>query len=300
MRHRRLLPIIGIILVAAGTVAALGVEVDDKTEPAWLREMGLWFKPHSIRVATVLIALGAVGQILPLFLGGPAFRAKVIQRTLDVLVNECDGRAKHNRITVFKRVPGWRAKYGGLLRLRWRWWSKENRYRVRALLALDVHAEYLVVWARSSEARRPRSTTCWRVSDLAQNCMGVAGKVWEEGVWFVPDLPQLREQHRADIQRAISLDELLQGRGPNDAIRRYLDKTGAVELDQLKAVEVFGRHFYGQTIQTEDGLWGVLLLDSEADACPFPIPNPPLQDRTAFEKIFRTQALTLGNMLQGA
>jgi hypothetical protein len=299
MRSNRLLTIIAIVFGAAATVVALSLDACEQQAKGWLDTIALRIQPYALEISLVLLAIAVIIQVIAAWRGPASFRRETVQSSLDHLAQQCGGKPRQNRITIFKKVSGFTALTIGLWRLKGRMWRKEKRAKLKTLLALEWFADYLMVYARSSESRQPRSTTCWRISDRAEECMGVAGLIWEEGRKAIPNLPKLHATHIAEIRKVASMEQLSQ-RSPNDAIRRYLDKSGNTDLTQLKTVEVFARHFFGEVIQTKDGPWGVLLLDSEADECPFAVSDDEAEGRTAFERVFATQAFALGNMLRGA
>jgi hypothetical protein len=280
-------------------MVALTLDACGQEAKGWLDRLAPRVQPYAFTVSLVLLGIAVIIQSVSAWIGPAAFRHETIQQSLDYLSQQVVGRPRQNRITIFKKVSGFRALVTGLWRIKGRVWRKEKRAKLKTLLTLEWFADYLMVYSRSSEARQPRSTTCWRISDRAEECMGVAGLIWEEGRKAIPSLPKLTPSHIEEMRKAESLEQLSQ-RAPNDAIRRYLDKTGKADLNQLKTVEVFARHFFGEVIQTKDGPWGVLLLDSEADECPFAVSGGEGESKTAFERVFETQAFALGNMLRGA
>ncbi len=295
MIRTRWVSIASAIAAFVSGISVLALNVSPQTQPSWLRAAGLWYQPYAFVVAVGVLAVLLVAQVAQAALGGPSFRKKTIQGVLDVLAAECGGRAKVNRVTLFKRVSGFTAFWVGIWRLRWRYWLPEKRRRLKALWRIEWAADYLYVYVRSSSAKGRRSTAAFRVSDREHECEGVAGQVWEWDSYFLPNLPRIRDTHRAII-RAKTLDGILQ-RNANDRLRQYVEATRIKSTEQLRATETFSRHFMGQTVHTpKKPEWGVLLLDSSEDECPF----PHNEDQGGqLGRIFRTHGDALGHVIQG-
>jgi hypothetical protein len=273
----------------------VALSVGPTTEPEWVRLVGMWYQPYAIAVAVIVLLILAAVQVVQAIAGGPTFRKHTIRGILDVLVGECGGRAKANRVTLFKKASGFRVFCTGIWRLRWRLWARSKRPKLRSLWRIQWAADYLYVYARSTGAKSQRSTAAFRVSDREPECEGVAGQVWEWDFYVLADLPRIRDTHRKLI-RSLSLDEILRRRA-NDRLRRYVEAVRIEETDQLRAIETFSRHFMGQTVHAPGHPeWGVLLLDSSEETCPF---SPQEQDGGSLGRIFRTHAEALGHVVKG-
>ena len=278
-------------LIAGFSTYAAGVKPGEG--PAWLVRIALAYRPYALVTGWAAAAALAIFQFLQAIFARPAFRRKAVQQTLDVLVERCSGSPRKNRVTVFKKAKGWQIICIGLWRLRGNYWSKEKRYKAAALLSLNWMWDYLYVYVRSSRGRRQASTAAFLISDDFPNAWsGVAGRVWEEGFLILPDLPRIQATDRSNA-RKLELNHILQQKG-NDRLKRYVTATRIIDTKQLRSIETFARHFMGETIQVDGvGVWGVLLLDSEEDTCPF----PATPDGGVFGELFRVQAKTLGNIL---
>lgn len=262
--------------------------------PNWFHAAGLWFKPRAVPAAFIATAVFGIAEFLQFLFGVPGYRKETVQRFLDVLVGQCHGRARNNRVTLFKRVSGFRAFWTGVWRLRWLLWRKSKRSKLRALWRIEWTAEYLMVYVRSSGSKGPNSTAAFRVSDLPGECEGIAGLVWLEDFLVRPNLSKLTEDDRKQI-RALTMDQILR-LGGNNRLRRYVEATGIKDIHQLRAIESFARHFMGSTVHGKGGrLWGVLLLDSDENDCPFSLAEP---NGGAMGRLFSTQAETLSNVLR--
>ena len=278
-------------IVAAFSTYAAGLK--PTPDPGWFTRITLAYKPYALAGGLTAAACLAFAQFLQVFLARPAFRRKAIQGVLDVLVSECKGNPRNNRVTVFKKAPGWKVWWICWWRLKGRFWTEEEQRKLEAVRNIKWTADYLYVYVRSSQSRRQLSTVAFLVSDNVRNMsQGVAGQVWEEGAAFLPNLDSLKETDR-DNARKCSVEEISKKKGP-DRLKRYVATTWIKDSVQLRSFDTFARHFMGQVIQVPGvGPWGVLLLDSEEYDCPF----PDVDEGGSFGEKFRVQTNTLGNIL---
>ena len=240
---------------------AYALKVDATNWPAWLSS---WFVSHRPGLSLALLGLSVAGTLVEL---GRSYIERrhgykpALQRLLDdFAAREFKGRAKKNRLTLFKATSGLRLFLYGLARLP----LFEKSHKWAALRRLRPRRRYLGVYVRASEARNRRSTTALRVSDTAAECEGMAGSVWEEGACLLANLPKIDPR---EVRSITALDTLPE----HHPIRVYARGTNIRELVLLQSMEHYARHFLGCLIRRQDGTpWGVLLLDSEEETCPFP------------------------------
>ena len=279
--------------LVAGLVAA-AQNVNDKTDPPWFREFILKYQPSLPLVAFGLAFIVFLAQLGQGIWGPPRYRKATVQQVVDGLVSTLPGKAKHNRITLFRRVKGWRALLYGLWRLSPRPWHPAKRDKLKALWRIEWWADYLFPYIRSSEGRNPRCVSVFQVGELAKDCEGMAGRAWEDGFFARGELPRMRDTHRT-LMGTLTVEEI-RGRAPQDRLRVYVEETRIRDTNQLRAFQTFARHFMGQTISTGGPRpWGVMLLDSDEDSAPF-----DTEDETGgtFGEVFRTHGATLGYILR--
>lgn len=293
MRRTGWIPVLAVIIAVLGGFATYAADVDPTDRPRWLAAFALRFKDHALALGVVATLLIAGLQALQATLARPAFRRETVQGILDVLVSACTGMPKKNRITLFQKKKGWKAFAIGMWRLKWRYWRPEKRKKLRALWQIEWFADYLYVYARSTQARAQFSTAVFRISDRAEECAGMAGYAWELGFFVKANLPKIRALEMELIQTRTWSEILALPR--NNRLRLYVDETGITSVEQLRAMETFAQHFVGHIIRTSQGNWGVLLLDSEEDRCPF---EGEEENAGAFGRIFQTHAEALGNILR--
>jgi hypothetical protein len=255
-------------LVALSTitsfVAALVVYASKVSAADWPQWLSEWFISHRPLLALGLLCLSILGTLVEAvrwYIEKRHGAKGALQRLLDAFANsEFKGRAKKNRLTLFKTTSGFRVFSYGLIRLP----LLDQVHKWRALKRLRPRWKYLGVYLRASEARNRKSTTALRVSDSADHCEGMAGLVWEEGACMLANLPRISAARVRDVAKFDSLEA-------SDPIRIYAESTNIRDLVLLQSMEHYARHFMGYLIRRQDGTpWGVLLLDSEEDVCPFP------------------------------
>ena len=278
-----------VALSAATTILAAVVvyasRVSEGDAPAWL---STWAVAQRATLAVALLVLTVVAA------GIDVTRAVVADRlenkeVLRQLLNEFsarnfpDRRARRNRLTLLRATKGWRAWARAL----WRLPLFGTRHKWRAWRRISFRSTYLVVYLRATDARSPKSATALQVSDQELLCEGMAGRVWEEGYCFRGELPKLRAE---DVRKVTDLSKLPH----DDPIREYAEATNVRDIVLLHSFDNFGRHFMGTVIRRADATpWGILLLDSEDDTCPF------LPEGTGgqFGDRFQELALALGKFV---
>ncbi len=252
--------------------------------------------PYAFGAAITIAALLFAAQIAQAWFGQPAFRKQTVQAIIDDLAVELPGKGRKNRITIFRRVKGWRAFLIGSMRLLRPPWHPSKRAKFRALRRLLRHpfSDFLFPYLRSSEGRSSVCVATFRVDDREEECECMAGRAWIDGFFALPNLRRLRKSQRDQIPE-LTIETIL-GRPPQDTIRRYVEDSWIRNTEQLHSFETFARHFMGHEIDT--GMrrpWGVILLDSDEEECPFDAASPT---GGTFGEVFRTHATSLGHILR--
>ena len=213
-----------------------------------------------ILVCTILLlGLGVADRLW----GGRAFRRDKIRAVLDQIAQaQVKGQSRHHRLTLYKEVGGLRALLIANWRLRHIEGEEDRRYKKIMVRRIRLGARYLYVYARATRAVSEKSCTVWRVYRDKSGSEGVAGRVWEEDFVVLRDLPKFKPSYFRTLQ---SLEQ-----GTED-VRRYADEVRAYDIAPLQAMQNYAHHFMGTVIQRADGKrWGILLLDSLKEKCPFP------------------------------
>jgi hypothetical protein len=294
MKQRAWLSYLSAGLAAVALFSGYSIQLPNPIEsPSLFQRVAMSVQPYAWGTG---LAAGLVIILIELVQGitaGPQFRKETIQQVLDVLVAQCEGNPRENRITLFRKRSGLGVICRGLWRLGWTFWHPEKRHKLSALARVRLRGTYLHVYVRSSKARHPLSTAAFRIAERRDLCEGMAGRAWDEqGFICVSNLPKIKEEDRLRIQR-MTVEEILQ-LPPMTRVRRYVEATGIRRTEQLRSIDSFARHFMGHDIRTGKGEpWGVLLLDSEREECPF----SPSGDGGEFGSMFRAQAVVLGNLL---
>lgn len=294
MRTSRWLTI-GTALIAfiSGVVAAAQL-VGPTTRPEWFRDFVLHHQGALPFIAIALAGAIFLAQITQAVIGPYRYRKTTVQDIVDGLPNVLSGQARRNRITIFRRVKGWKALAIGVWRLRYRPWREPKQAKFRALCSLSLAGDYLFPYVRSSEGRNERCVAVFQVGELERDCHGMAGRTWEEGFMIRAELPKLKDSYRDDAA-TLNIEEV-RNRHPNDPLRKYVTETWIVTTEQMQALQTFARHFMGQAIYTGGKRpWGVILLDSDEEECPF---DAASQDGGTFGEVLRTHGTTLGHILR--
>lgn len=260
----------------------------DPLGPDWLARaldtrITLW-----VFIAT---AFGALLQLLEKLVLAHRARKQTVQKILDELVRDLlNNDPRNNRCTLFVAVWGWRALFHVLARL---WWQDEKRKVLRDSLRLiiDPFGLYLYAYVRAMRSNNDRSCAIFKVyQNKLASSEGVAGMVWAEGfaALSVKALPTRDERKLLDRFSTFDLF------AATHAVRRYATETNVARLCQLRARNHLASHFVGQVVEARDGnRWGVLLVDSLHEKCPFPGGGHDL----AFKRNLRTYAQIISLLL---
>lgn len=296
MKERAWLSFVSAGIAVLGLISAYSHQLSSEDRTKFNVAQALIYKvePYAWEVGLLSGVSLILSQLLQGISAGPHFRKETIQNVLDVLVSQCEGKERENRITLFKSGRGWEVWLRAVWRLKWDWFSDEKRNKRLALRSIKLFSDYLYVYVRSKQARHPLSTAAFRISDRRELCQGMAGRAWDEKAFIcVPNLPEIKQSDRNKI-RTMTVEEILRLPGTT-RLRKYVEATGIRDTLQLRGVESFARHFMGHDVRRVDGEpWGVLLLDSDREKCPF----SPTGDGGELGAQFRTQAVVLGNLVK--
>lgn len=248
---------------ATSVFAALGYYATRAKEgdpPTWLSGWALSHRPTLAQWLLGLTLLTAITEWIRAIWTDRLENRRVLQRLLDDFsAREFPLRSRKNRLTLFKAMVGWRAFLIAVRRLP----LLRKPHKWKALRRIRFGDTYLVVFLRASDARSPKSAVALRVSDQAASCEGMAGLAWEENFCFKGNLAKPNPD---DVHRLRTWDSV----PATDPIRQYAEETNVKDIVLLASVDNFAGHFMGTLIRRADGKpWGVLLLDSEDEACPF-------------------------------
>jgi hypothetical protein len=209
---------------------------------------------------------------------------------LDKILNELSralfpNAARHNRITLFNRTRGWRVFLWMLIRMP----VRSKAYRWKAMWRIRWMGDYLGVYLRPMGTKGKKSSAAFRVSDVSEECEGVAGHIWDlAGQWMIYGLPKVDTKVAHNIASQQELDS-------NQTVKTYAADTNMLSYKVLYTCDEFARHFYGTLIRKSDGSpWGVLLLDSFQEECPFIANGNPIE---SFINRFNDFALILGKIV---
>jgi hypothetical protein len=271
---------------------AYATKVKEGDTPSWLVAFAL-SKRESLAAGLLgLSVLGTMVESARAYISERHMSKGVLQKLLEDLAKTLFGEnAKRNRLTLFKKTRGWRVFVWALIKLPW----FGKRHKWRALFRLKWRDDYLGVYLRPSSVRNKNSLTAFRISDQARYCEGVAGLVWEENFVMIAGLQKVDPESTRKIKGLADLPA-------TDPIAQYARSTNVSDPILLKSIENPARHFFGTIIRLGDGRpWGVLLLDSEEDDCPFPFGTGKgsKNKRRAgnFGKTFFTYADLLGKVI---
>jgi hypothetical protein len=248
---------------ATSVLAALGyyaTRAKQGDSPIWLSSWAVTHRPTLAEWLLGLTVLSAITEWIRAIWMERLENKRVLQRLLDDFsTRQFRLRSRKNRLTLFRAVPGWRAYLLALRRLP----LLGKRHKWKALWRTKFGDTYLVVFLRASDSRSPKSAVALRVSDHAASCVGMAGLAWEENFCFKGNLVKPNPD---EVRRLRNWDSV----PATHPIRQYAEETNVKDIVLLASVDNFARHFMGTLIRRADGKpWGVLLLDSEDEACPF-------------------------------
>jgi hypothetical protein len=277
--------------IAVALLAMLSASLTFAQNPpqgAWFLGFRTWVEAHSGTFASLIFLLAVVAPVIE---GLQAYLLKrhenkeALQSLVDDFARKYfEDSARKNRITLFKATMGWRLYLWSLGRaLRARDWHK-----IHAALRIKWAEQYLGVYVRATDSRNPKSSVALRISDNPNECEGLAGRVWEDGWCFLPNLPAISREQIGGIKSFADLE-------PMHPVRIYAEATHIHDITVLKSMQNFARHFIGFPVRRSEGkMWGVLLLDSDAATCPFPATNRGAQ----FGKDMKALTLTMAKLIK--
>ena len=258
------------------------------SSPNWLDAVGLWLKPHAATTLFAAAILGLLVQVYEKVFGWYGFRKSQVEKFLNaIVVAQLKNDARKHRLTLFRRIGGFRAFLIAL----WRWWkqesSDEKRFKRRAALAIKWRGTYLYVYARASKAPNKQSSIVWRVYKDGRGSEGVAGTAWDQGeVVIVRDLSRIRPDTAKNVR---ALTET------SPEVQMYAKMANITNIVHIQGMRHVAQHFMGVVIETSEGEpWGVLLVDSMNDECPFPGGD---REEKLFKRQFRNHAAMLSLLL---
>lgn len=248
-----------------GQIDSTGTASATPCKSTFLRRTGLKLKPVAPEIVLVASGLILLVTFVERLVVRHHYRKQVVEGFLnEVVATLFDGDGKANRLTLFKQVGPFRARFISYWRLRHQDSPDAKPLKRAALARMGWTGKYLYVYARATVAHNKLSSTVWRVYGNRQSSEGVAGFVWDSP----EEVILLRGLHPIDpstIPDKTPLEAL------SGAVREYAKRARVTDARQLRAMRRVPQHFIGTVIQTQGGrLWGVLLVDSMKSTCPFP------------------------------
>jgi hypothetical protein len=288
--------IVASLITAVVVFATLSIKIEPcaptpqkACEPdAWLTTTLLWLKPHAAPAIAVATVLSLIIQGVEKAIGGHGFQKAKVEKFLDEIVRaQFKGVARQHRLTLFKRAGGPKAKLIAWWRVRKVEDPDDRRRKRDAAGAIRWGGTYLYVYARASRSPNKISSAVWRVYRDQSRSQGMAGKAWDEGdVVIARDLTKIQPD---TLDRIATLGEA------DSMVQEYAKLANLDDIVHVRAMRHVAQHFMGVVIETERGEpWGVLLVDSMKDQCPFPKGS---QQKKTFEKQFREHATMLSLLL---
>ena len=162
--------------------------------------------------------------------------------------------------------------------------------RLLGMTPLNPLGKYLIVYARCARGTNPQSCSMFRVySQSPEKCEGFAGLVWSTDFAVKRGLPNVKDH----LKKITGKGDIRTITKSSSSMRRYAIESNLTNCAKLRAVNRYAQHFLGTALWTARGKkWGVLLVDSTAEACPFPEADP------GFEHDFKSYATSLSHTLQ--
>lgn len=259
-RLSRLLTALSVGVAILVALLTYSMRVARADAPAWLQWLAFDHSAILALIALISSVVAAVVELVRSYVASRHYRRAILAKLLNDFSREMfRDRARNNRVTLFRATDGWRVWLWTI----WRLPIFGKLHKWRALLGVKPHARYLNAYLRPMAVRNQVSTAAFRISDVFEECEGVAGLVWESGSVALKDLPII---DRATIRALSALKDL-----PADhPVAKYSAGTNITDVSLLKSCDTYARHFLGTVISASDGTpWGVLLLDSQDDQCPF-------------------------------
>ena len=285
MRPAKIVALVSTVTaLLAGAIAY--IDDLDENDPPWLIAYAVKYKSKIALALFVLTVLLALGDWFRSYIDERHQEGLVLNKVLNELSRTVFPQgARRNRITLFNLTSGWRIFLWGLVRIPI--FGKAHKWR--ALFRVKWMDDYLGVYLRPTDSRGRKSTAAFRVSDNDGECEGVAGRIWASaGQVIVAELPRV---DAGDIRRIASLSQL----EANATVKEYAEKSNMLNYHGFDACDLFARHYYGTLIRQSDGSpWGVLLLDSFEDVCPFMADGEPSE---SFVQRFNDFATVIGRVV---
>lgn len=249
---------VGTIMAAVASYASRAARGD---KPTWLVDWAIANRGTLSVIVLCIAALGTAWEVLRHYLEKRDPHRKVLYVLVaDLSKHLFPGGARDNRITLLKVGSGWGVMFRGLLNIVT---FRLKEHKRKALWRIQLRDKYARSYLRPADCRSPISHASFRVSDHSHECEGVVGLVWDRGQVMLFDLPRV---DRAAVQPLKTQAEL----DAKADLMEYATTTKVSDLRLLKSCNNYARHFFGVVIKRNDGSqWGVLLLDSIADDCPF-------------------------------
>lgn len=223
----------------------------------------LWLhgQREAMSIALLVAAVaGGVKEGVRAYLGTRHAARPVLQRMIDEFSKtHFKDRERHNRVTLFKKTRGWKIFWLGVLKIGG--WRRPHRWKY--LRSIHHQADYVGVYVRARGSRNRHSSVAWRISDVKDDCEGVAGLIWEEGGMVFIECQA--EVDTAKLSQVNRLEDL----AADNPTAIYASATNIKSLDSIRPLRNFGRFFCGTVIKHAGEPWGVLLIDSQDDVCKF-------------------------------
>ena len=284
LNRKWILPALSFVAVVSAGLLTYANEVEKANTTSVIAAFALEHKGTLAVTVLAITTLGGFVEFLRALLSGKTESRETLQRVLNRFsLREFGKRGRKNRLTLLRLTSGWGAMWHVANRLP----LGAGRVKWRAAMRISPRYQYLRVYLRSVDARSQKSATVLRVGDQEKHCEGVAGRVWEDQFFFVGELPKISPDSVRNIDSLVGMPAA-------HPVVQYAMATNMTDLVVLKSMGNFGRHFMGSVIRSNDGSsWGVLLLDSEDQKCPF-----NLNEGGLFKDRFEELALNLGMIVQ--
>ncbi len=253
-----------------------------------MKALGLWWKPYAASTILIATVLGFLVQAYEKAFGFYGFRKTQVEKFLNAIVSaQLKDDARQHRLTLFRKAPGFKAFLISLWRLTKQEGSEEKRYKRRTALGIKWRATYLYVYARASRAPNKESSVVWRVYKDGKGSEGMAGAAWDQReVMIARGLSKIDPGSVRNIAQ-------LKDAGPE--VQMYAKMANIKNIVHIQGMRHVAQHFMGVVIETGTGEpWGVLLVDSMKDECPFPRAD---REEKLFKKQFGNHATMLSLLL---
>lgn len=285
--------LLGVFVAYLAYAKNVEVRIDEPVPLSTYRNLALWFQPRSSTLTFWSAGVLGLVNILGAFLDRQRVTNAIVERILDGMVkNHFNDKPQVNRLTLFRTMSGWRLMPIAFIRLFIHEDRGGKRWRsiFQTLLRNPGHT-YVFPYIRAKHARHRHSCIPLRVSEEDYElCEGVAGHVWAHG-WLVLSPSVTGTLNAGGTKRGF-------GWYKDDAkARLYAEATFIKDPKILDGMSHPANHFVGVAIQRHEGhgVWGVLLLDSIEQKCPFP--KEGTKGYRSFRSHFEEDAKTLSRIL---